>query len=617
MDHPPDRKKSILFGTHRAMSRGLADRWVMTALIRQALFNRRGSKQLRSALSRIMPQILSQKWLGKYGPKLWEELLTRDPSYWLEILHKWDIDPEFDDDPSTDDDPVPEAVRRSLYHLDTDNLYECLQQILRRKSINFDQRVEQVRKAIKEELRSLWQDCIGALKLKLPLLILDEAHHLKNPQTRLASLFHVQEAEDDFKEISRGALGGVFEHMLFLTATPFQLGHGELCSVLERFGGISWKSSLANDLDKVSFTSQVKELRSALDASQEAAVALDNAWGFLHQDDLVINGDRYKTVDEWWRSVEPSSEVSSRAEEALYYYYRTHAKMRTAELLLRPWVIRHLKPRYLPKPHAQIERRHRYVGQAMSADTNDADERGIIVSGANVLPFLLAARASSHVPDSRPVFAEGLASSYEAFLQTRMMNLGLSLGSLQKVVDDDDSEVVINPTDSATWYLDQLDELLPRGDSRASMSHPKISETVKSVADLWESGEKVVIFCHYVATGRALRNCISVAIDQKIKTLGAQRLGIKAAEVPDELERIGRRFFNEGSRVRRASDEEVLNILKDFDELEEHKDAILEIVRRNIRTPSFLVRFFPLRLGKFNKKTMIQAFDKPDRSRKL
>ena len=111
--------------------------------------------------------------------------------------------------------------------MNTDSLYEVLCNIPKRKSEHFNKRVDETRKAIRKELRPLWKDCIQSFKLELPLLVLDEAHHLKNPKTQLASLFHTAEAQEDADEISRGPLGGVFERMLFMTATPFQLGHGE------------------------------------------------------------------------------------------------------------------------------------------------------------------------------------------------------------------------------------------------------------------------------------------------------------------------------------------------------------------------------------------------------
>ena len=66
-----------------------------------------------------------------------------------------------------------------------------------------------------------------------------------------------------------------------------------------------------------------------------------------------------------------------------------------------------------------LPRRLRISGRAVQQGQPDG-ESGIAVAGVSLLPFLLAARASSQAPDRRPVFAEGLASSYEAFLHTRL-----------------------------------------------------------------------------------------------------------------------------------------------------------------------------------------------------
>ena len=45
-----------------------------------------------------------------------------------------------------------------------------------------------------------------------------------------------------------------------------------------------------------------------------------------------------------------------------------------------------------------------------------------------------------------------------------------------------------------------------------------------------------------------------------------------------------------------------------------HEDELVEIVRRNARTPSFLVRFFPLDRGELDDSAMRAAFDSPDQS---
>lgn len=122
------------------------------------------------------------------------------------------------------------------------------------------------------------------------------------------------------------------------------------------------------------------------------------------------------------------------------------------------------------------------------------------------------------------------------------------------------------------------------------------------------------MFCHYVATGRALRQRISEAISQEIRMLGARRLRCKREDTDAELERIGTRFFDEDSPIRRACDMETSALLEGFQELHEYRDDLVDIARRNVRTPSFLVRFFPLASDRLTGELMEQAFNKKDRS---
>jgi len=188
-------------------------------------------------------------------------------------------------------------------------------------------------------------------------------------------------------------------------------------------------------------------------------------------------------------------------------------------------------------------------------------------------------------------------------------NPGMSASDL-----DDDPGDMVEITAPAHWYLRQLEALLPRGDARASLSHPKVSATVKRVVDIWGEGEKVIVFCHYVATGRIMRQMISREIDRKIRQVCSRKLQCKTSEVPDELERIGRRFFDEDSPVRRAYEREIRKILLEYPLLSDFEDKLINLVRRYVRTPSFLARFFPLKQGRLGEDAMIAAMDKKDRS---
>lgn len=599
LDDPPERSNSLIFLTHGAMSRGLKDVWVILALIRQSLYRRRDANDLRVALGRFMGELLHRKDVTKRDEAVWERLLARHPSEWLKILQGVI---------EIDDDPVPEAVWRILKELNTDSVYEALYRIPFRRTKHFAENLSAARQVIRNEIRLLWKECLKKMTLQLPLLILDEAHHLKNADTRLNSLFHSEEAEGDAEEISRGPFAGVFERMLFLTATPFQLGHGELCSVLDRFEGISWGQSMEPACGKNGFAERRKELRAALDGAQHAAVNLDFSWGRLKEEDLQAGNRSFSNVEEWWSEARNGLGLTSSAEDVLRSFQRTKERMKNAEKHLRPWVIRHLKPRRMPTGGSTIERRKRLVGKAICSDVGDSDQAGISVSGSALLPFLLAARAASQTPDARPVFAEGLASSFEAYLHTRRKHVdGQDHSESTTDTDDDDTPTVV-VDDAVSWYLDQLESLLPRDGKNGSV-HPKVEATVRKVVDLWRMGEKAVVFCHYIATGRILRQRISEAIQAEILALGAEKLGCPASEVGGRLDLLGKRFFDQDSPIRQACDSQALQIVREYPLLDDFRDDLIDIVRRNVRTPSFLVRFFPLDGDQFDERAMLLALD--------
>jgi len=100
-------------------------------------------------------------------------------------------------------------------------------------------------------------------------------------------------------------------------------------------------------------------------------------------------------------------------------------KLCAAEQALRPWVIRHRRPQELTGEFKGRPRRLRLPGRSMVDQHGASIETGLEVSEDALLPFLLAARAAVCMAESRPVFAEGLASSYEAFRYTRRRNAGI------------------------------------------------------------------------------------------------------------------------------------------------------------------------------------------------
>src|SRR5204862_7539748 len=193
------------------------------------------------------------------------------------------------------DDPVPKAVVRALRRIELKSLAEALERMPVRASGSdrrVSERLEVARNALREVERGLWKDILAKARWRSPLLVMDEAHHLKNPDTSLARQFKVAEIDQDLRT-GDAAMANSFDRMLFLTATPFQLGHHELVHVLNRFGDVRWDEQ---DLgSREGFEEKMSDLGHRLDDSQRAGVALQRCWSRLRLEDCG------EDVDAWWQ----------------------------------------------------------------------------------------------------------------------------------------------------------------------------------------------------------------------------------------------------------------------------------------------------------------------------
>ena len=603
IDDPLPRRASIVFLTHGAMHRGLqrghAGGWIKLAVIQRALHRRKHLQSLRRNMCQRMGDLLEMGWVERHEPDIWKRLLDRSTADWRDELIRCGIaSPQ-------DDDPVPRAVDQALERFSSrklDQVMDALYAVPMRNSESYGLRLNVARSALNDALKELWRECLQHLNFRLPLLILDEAHHLKNPETRFASLFQSEEAEQDASTFG-GELNGIFERMLFLTATPFQLGHHELCQVLDRFGSIAWKGSEAPRSGPDTFTKTLAELRSHLDAAKSAAVRFDATYGRLTAADLTVDGNLCVSVDEWWPVIQAQKQSSPVVDQVLESYRETNKRMRQAEETLRSWVIRHLRPRLLTGKYHGKPRRRKLPGRSIHNDEYDPAEPGLDLTPSAELPFLLAARATISSPDSRPLFAEGLASSYEAFLNTRKRRRDEKMG-----MDDDAARGdAISITHASEWYLAQLESVIPLRNHRDSATHPKIKATAERVLQTWRAGEKAVVFCHFIETGRALRRTISGLLHDEILQLAGQKLRCSPKQAAVLLSRMGKRFFDVDSPIREACDAEISALMKQFPKLPQ-RGLLRETIRRYIRTPSFLVRFVPLTRSGLTVRAMHKAF---------
>lgn len=603
LDDNDDIKSNIIFLTHGAFNRSLGDNYVKLAMIQRALHKRRDTEQLRLSLANFGSQLLRfQRKEDRYGNFI-DSLMNVDPTRWKQILEKRGLLSE------EDDDPVPHDLAEVLYEVETENfesLYWFLKEKMpKRQSPNLNENLTIVRQRLADELKVIWNLCMQKLKIRIPLLILDEAHHLKNAKTRFASLF---ESSADADEITKGQLANVFERMLFLTATPFQLGHFELCNVMKRFSAITWDNTTAPINRRDTYEKYLVDLGAKLDQAQKAAVRLDEEWQQLNPSDLQISNRAGTNMVEWvscLKSVDVSN-LSTRSQKIAQQFKVTAVQMDEAEKLLKKMVVRHLRSRDLPGMAGK--RRLEFPGKSILSDDDVKAESGLPLDSKSLFPFLLAARLTAITPESRPVFAEGLASSFEAFLDTRRRK-SKEAKILDK--DDDTSPIIINK--KQVYYLEEIEHFLNKHTKKSGQIHTKVSATINKAVHLWLQGEKVLVFCHYIATGKSLWINISKRMIQEIKRMASKQIGCNESEALQELDRIGERFDN--GPLKEFINKFVGEIINEYDSLVEFKEPLLDVVRRYLRTPSFLIRFFPLEQKRFDEIQIRAAFNKPDFSK--
>ena len=600
LDDDASHRKHLVFITTGCFTSHLSDPWIRLALIRLARTHTKLSGEQKRRIYRWATNLVRLVSHRKLTEDVVRKLLNSDLDRWKEVLVREGL---LDDE---DDDPIPKLLPKYAARIDNWRpLVDVIRDSLpKRASASLDERLKSARQEFNLACRAIYQEWLTCSNWHSPLLILDEAHHAKNDDTRLARLFR-QSSSDDVS-----LLAGKFQRMLFLTATPFQLGHQELIRVLESFAAVRWNGTGSPSLSQEEFAAKIKRLEQALDDNRLAGRHLDRLWGDIRLESL---GEQDAAT--WWQRVEtsPADEWEKRLVAAVD---RCRQTRKTAEELLKPWLIRHNRPTQLPAVmgRASQSRREGISGRGIVGESHlwQGRELGLPIAKEAALPFLLTARAQGElalVSGARAFFAEGLASSYEAFHYTRK-NRGKTNhsadegGSAVRAAEEAGTRSTVVPT---AWYEEQVARLIPSRSAEPDerllrLQHPKIKATVARAVDLWAGGEKVLVFCFYRETCKSLYEHLRAEVQTRTLKIAQEKLGGEYAQddakVQDFLARIARRF----SEPDRPFYREVRQILsRPFDEqryrwLRENgkEKALVDVLAAYFRAPSFLARYLPL-----------------------
>ena len=570
IDNAPNERAQIIFLKNGAFGVQLGDPWVKLAVVRQALLRRRTMSRERRAVEKWGARVVRAPDFERHRSGLVPALLGAPYPRWKSIARRFDLE--------LDDDPIPEALVETIERLDLGAVREALALLPTNRSKSSEHKINEASRQIDRAIKALWKDWLASAEFRAPLLILDEAHHAKNPGAQLSRLFLNEEQGGGE---SPGTLYERFDRMLFLTATPFQLGHHELLQILSRFGGVNWRSLPG---DQMAFDADIGALGKKLSTTQRAMANLDRSWGRLKPED--VDG----LAEQWWTgSAAAAHLLPERPRRARRAFDEALRARKRSEPDLQRWVIRHRKP----DNYSTGTPRRRYLRGAEIV--GGSANVGLDVDRGTLLPFLLAARAqvsfrtaqrNGDIPvRARALFADGICSSYEAYLDTRR---GL-------VVDEEGHQAEGSDGREIKWYLKAIQGALPADDSEARASHPKIGPVVNHVREHWRRGEKVVVFCHFRATGAALRRHISRAIETELWTQASDAFQVAPGEVRDTIQRLSRRFERRGestSPVHDAAYKELFAIASQARGLdEEQRSKVVDVFLRYLRSPVVLARY--------------------------
>jgi len=580
------------------MARRQSDKWVRLALVRET-FRRhaRGKSPLvpvRKVAHRFMAELLQalgEQSASGWKEELWDDLLAKDPREWREVYNA----NVGNSKRQLADDPVPDAVLKALERgmLDLRPLAKSLEQMPLRVSENLTARITEVRHELKNVENIAWRELLAKASWRSPLLIMDEAHHLKNPATNLARQLQSPDSDQDLKS-GEGALSRSFDRMLFLTATPFQLGHQELIRVLRRFGDIHW-DKLSDCMSPELLHQKLDALEHSLTDSQRAAIQLQKSWQKLGPTDMTPEAE----PNQWWLAIQAQEleSLTPRQRSVRESFEKCLSSRGKAQEQLRPWLIRYNKTD--DWANLAVKRRLRFCGAGITND-QECDE-GLAVPSDQLLPFFLAARSAAS--PGKELLGEALCSSYEAFRHTREHN--------QHGRDEEENSESESPVKDSThsgWYLQEFDHALQ---SATGAAHPKIAATVQRVVNLWEQGEKVLVFAFYRQTCRALRLHISNEVEKRSYALARRRLaaagqtGATDTTIDELVAKVQTRFFDASQDRQkppgRRELDDALNLIvesrtshADNSVSREQREELVDIMRRFMRVFTTLVRAFPI-----------------------
>ncbi|TWH80393.1 helicase-related protein [Sedimentibacter saalensis] len=302
-----------------------------------------------------------------------------------------------------------------------------------------------------EELKELRYKAINSVLPDASLLILDEAHNMKNENTvRRQSLERV--------------IYNKFDKAIFLTATPFQLSVSELKSVMRLFEAgkspMELKQKFQQNINLM-FTEMQKYI--ALTSEFQCFVGrLTEADNYILE--KMICGENVKGIN-------------IDIENTYKLYLSVYEQKVNLENVMKNVIIRNVK------------KKDKYRNEVIGA-LNSEERTGIPLFKDSLIPFAMAEKA---------IF-ELMKRGDQTFIANAKQTLTSSYSS---------------SVNSSLYKLEDLPSLniLKKMDIE-KLDHPKINSVVDEVVENLNNGNKTLIFCNRIKTVEELEKRISEHLDK-------------------------------------------------------------------------------------------------------
>jgi superfamily II DNA or RNA helicase len=293
------------------------------------------------------------------------------------------------------------------------------------------------------------------------LVVIDEAHNLRSTSSQVyGSLMHVLSAR--------------FDALLFLTATPFQLGRGELRNIVDFFRHANTYKDREEEFDR-----RVAAMENGMTAYVEALDQFGAAWRLLEPEETeltrVFASGRQKLNGH-----------ATRPEQAAERFRRCLEARERLQEGLRPFLVRSVRVRH-HREHCGLERELE------------------VLAPESRIPLALVDR----------IITELLSDRRRTFIASALTSACSSWEALFEAAITGDHGL------SAAHTRDLLVEMRKK---KVLGQHPKVAQTVRVCIEGVEQGEKTLVFVERAETGKAIRDKVKDNLGERYDRNARDRL---------------------------------------------------------------------------------------------